>query len=132
METRELEHQDADLRSNRLARLKKSAGESIRVQEVLVHGPLACAEARQVGEALDRDGVGHLEPEPEIRWHLRGQALEILAAGEGVVGRIHADGLEDLGVLGQAVLLEAGLGELAPVEVAGLVVDHAPPAWVLP
>jgi hypothetical protein len=74
----------------------------------------------------------NLEAELEIRWYLRGQALEILAGGEGVVGSIHADGLEDLGVLGQAVLLEAGLGEFASVEIAGLVVDHAPPPWVLP
>jgi hypothetical protein len=58
--------------------------------------------------------------------------LERSAGGEGIVGGVHAHGLEHLGVLGEAVLLEAGLGELPTVEVARFVVNGPKPTGVLP
>ena len=73
-----------------------------------------------------------LEAEDEIVRGLVHHALKVLAAGEGVICGIDADGFEDLGVLAQALALEPGLGELAPVLIAGGIVEHPAPAWILP
>ena len=78
------------------------------------------------------DGVGHLQAELEVIRRLADHALQILDAGEGVVGGIDANGFKDLGVFGQAVTLEPGFREPAPVLVAGAVVEQAAPARVFP
>ncbi len=87
---------------------------------------------RQLGELLDRDFVGDLEGKQEIRRDLRNQAVEVAAVRKRVVGGIDANALEDFGVLGEALLLKTGFGELSPVGVARLVVEHAAPTRVLP
>src|ERR1017187_1355995 len=51
----------------------------------------------------------------EVIRRLGDHAFQILLAGEAVIGGIDADRLEDLGVFSEAVPLEPGFGELAPV-----------------
>ena len=114
------------------AGLQERLREQIGVEEVLVGLPGLLAETVQLGKLLDRDGVGHLQAEQEVVRRLVDHAFQVLLAGEGVVGGIDADGLEDLGVFRQAVTLEPGFGELAPVFVAGAVVEHPAPAGVFP
>ena len=115
-----------------LARLQKRLREQIGVEEVLVGLPGLLPKAVEFRELLDCDGVGHLEAEQEIVRGLGDHAFQILLAGKGVVGGIDADGLEDLGVFRKRVPLESSLGKLAPVFVAGAVVDRSAPAGVLP
>jgi hypothetical protein len=55
-----------------------------------------------------------------------------LLAREVVVGGIDTDRLEDLAVFRQAVPLEPSFGKLAPVFVAGAVVEHPAPAGIFP
>ena len=104
----------------------------VRVEEVLVGLPGLLAKTVELGELLDGDGVRHLQAEQEVVRRLVDHAFEILLAGKGVVGGVDADGLEDLGVFSEAVTLEPGFGELAPVFVAGAVVEHPAPAGVFP
>ena len=120
------------LAADGLAGLQERLREQVGVEEVLVGLPGLLAETVQLGELLDGDGVGHLQAEQEVVRRLDDHAFQILLAGEGVVGGIDADGLEDLGVFGEAVPLEPGFGELAPVFVAGAVVEHPAPAGVFP
>ncbi len=81
-----------------LARLQERLHEQVGVEEILVGLPGLLAEPVQLGIFLDGDGVGHLQAEQEVVRRLEDHALQILLAGEGVVGGINADGLEDLGV----------------------------------
>lgn len=82
-------------------------------------------------ELLDGDRVGYLEGKEEIVRHVEDQTLQILPAGERVVGRVHTHGLDDLAVLAEAIALESGLGQLAAVFAAVSGVKLAQPALVL-
>ncbi len=99
---------------------------------MFIGGAGAPAEPRQVGKALDRDLVRHLEREQEVRRHLGDKLFEEAVVGELVVSRIHAHGLEHLRILPQAKPLEARLGESPVPDVAVIAVKLAPPAGILP
>ena len=88
--------------------------------------------ARQVGEFLDGDFIGHLECELKIVRHLGDEAGEIFFVGKFVVGGVHANCLEGLGVFGQAIFLESRHGEFAAIDVMGFVVDQSAPARIFP
>jgi len=78
------------------------------------------------------DGVGHLQPKPEVIRRLVDHAFQILLAREIVVSGIDADSFENLGIFRQALPVEARHGELSPVFVAGAVVEHPEPARIFP
>lgn len=106
--------------------------EQCRVEEVLIRLPCQLAKPVQVGEFLNSDGVSNLQGELELVRRLVDQALQILLAREGVIGRIHADGFEDLGIFPQTVSVEACHCELSSVLVPGAVVERPEPPWVFP
>ncbi len=115
-----------------MAGLQERLCEQIGVEEVLVGLPGLLAKTVELRKLLDSDGVGHLQPEQEVVRRLGDHTFQILRAGEGVVGGIDADRLEDLGVFREAVTLEPGFGKLAPVFIAGAVIKHPAPARILP
>ena len=127
-EVRKLEHEQRDVRPERFAGIEKRRGEQVGVEKAVVRLAGPPAEAGQRGESFEGDRIRHLEGEEEVRRHLREQAFEVAALGEPVVGRVHADGLEDLGVFRQAEPLEARGGIASAPHVAGPVVEHPLPA----
>ena len=118
--------------AERLTRFQEGVNEQFGVEEVAVGFASLDAEARQVGEPLQRDVVGHFEGEEKIVRHFLNKARQIFGGGKLVVGRIHTDGFERLGILCQAIALEPGLGKFPPVVVALFVVDLPCPARVFP
>ena len=58
--------------------------------------------------------------------------VPVVLAREMVEGEVAADGREDLGIFGQAGVIELLLRELAAREVASSAVDGVEPAGVLP
>ena len=127
-----LKHQQPDIGTDGFARLDERLHEQIGVEEINVCFTGLLAEPVQLGELLDGDGVGDLQAEQKVVRGLENHALQILLAGESVVGGIDTDRLEDLAVFRQAIALEPGFGKLAPVFVAGAVVNHAAPTLVFP
>ena len=99
---RELEDQQADVRLKLPARAEERRRKQAGIQEILIGSAGAPAKPRQVGKALDRDPVRHLEREQEIRRRLRDKLLQQAAVGKLVVSRIHADRLEHFRILRQA------------------------------
>lgn len=72
------------------------------------------SEPVQIGILLDCYHVCHFEAESKIVRNLVGHPVQVLHTWERVVCRVHANGLEHLSQFGQAVLLEAFLGETLP------------------
>jgi hypothetical protein len=118
--------------ADRFAGLQEALREQVGIKEVFIGLTGPFAEAVELGEFLDGDGVGDLEPEKEVVWSLADHALQVLPAREGVIGGVHTHSLEDLGVLRQAFPVEAGFGKLAAVFVADGVVNGPAPAGVFP
>jgi len=73
--------------------------------------PLKRIEVRKL---LKGDCVRHLEAKSEIVWNLIDQALEILPAWKIIIGGIHANAFENVGVFTQAVALKSRFGKFAP------------------
>ena len=118
--------------ADRFAWFEKRRREQVSVQVILIRLAGPCAETVEPGKLLNGERIGHLETESEIVRHLIGQPLQILGTRKIVVGRVHANGLEHLGVFGQAVPLEPCLGNLAVVLVSRRSVELAEPAFVFP
>ena len=89
-------------------------------------------KTRQVRKFLQRNLVRDLEPELEVGRRLCREALEVFDAGKGVIGSVHADGLENFRIFGEAVFLEARFGEFPAPFVSGAVVELAAPAGIFP
>ena len=107
MEAGKLEHEHADVRPEWFARLQECLGEQVGVQEMLIGLAGAGAKAGEMGKLFDRNGVGHLEGKLKTGRHLGNEVAEIICVREFVVGGVHANGFEHLGVFGQAVLFKA-------------------------
>src|SRR5205823_13925510 len=85
---------------------------------------------REVGELFDGDFVGDLEGELKIGGNGLNHVFEVTVVGEFVVGG--ADGLEDVGVFGKAVFLEAAPGEASAKDVSRFVVKYPEPTAIFP
>jgi hypothetical protein len=67
---------------------------------------------------LDRDLLGHLEAEDKVRVRCVEQLRPVLLIWELVKRQVAADCRERKSILGQALFLELGFGELAPRDVS--------------
>jgi hypothetical protein len=68
----------------------------------------------------------------EIVRHLCDEACEIFFVGKFVIGGVHANRLECLGIFGQTIFLESRHGEFAAKDVTRFVVEHSAPAGIFP
>lgn len=128
----ELEHEHADLGPDGLARSEKAGDEKAGVEVLLVWLARKGGETFEVRKFFNRDGVSNLEGKLKIIRDLSSQVLQVFLRGKRVVSGIDADGLEDLGIFGEAIAVEAGLSELAAVFVTRGVIKRAAPARVFP
>src|SRR5581483_711860 len=132
IEAREFEDQCTDVFSEGFARRQKTGDKEIGVEEIRVRLAGPRAGARHVGKALDGDLVRDFEGELKIGRNLRHKALEVAFVRELVIGGVHADGLEDFSVVGQALSFEARGGEFPAPDVTIVLVENAAPALVFP
>ena len=133
MKTRELKHQDADIRADGLAWLEECAAEQIGVQEVLVGA--ACADAergRGCGNFLTVISSVTLRPNWKSGGTFSSQAREIFFARKRIVGGIHAHRFEHLGVFAQARFLKPRLRHFAAIFVARGRVKLPKPSVIFP
>ena len=132
IEFRKLKEQQAHVLLERLTRFEEGLGEQVGIQEILVGLPGSESETRQVREFLDGDFISHFEGKLKVFRHLRNHPFNVMLIGKLVVGGIDADRIEDLGVFGQAIPVEAAFREFASSDVAVLIVKHPAPAGVFP
>jgi len=121
-ETRELEHQHANFLPNVFAWFQKRCGEQIGIQKIGIRLTGLCAEPVEIRKTFDCERISHLEADAKIIRHLVCQTLKVFATREIVIRGIHANRFEDLGILRQAISLEAGFSESIAEDVAPLVV----------
>ena len=132
VEAAELDHEQADFVAEWFTGLQERIDEQLSIEEGLVWLSSPNAEAGQIGEPFQRDIVGHFEGEQEVARNLLDQSAQILGGGKLVVSSIHADRLERLGILVEAVPFEPGLGKFPSVVVTLFVVDLSRPTGVFP
>lgn len=97
-EAGEFEEDDPDVGADLAAGFEEAGGEEVGVEEVGIGLACAGAEAVEVGEFADGDGVGDFESELEVCGDLFGEVQEVLGAGEVVVGGVDTDRGEGFGV----------------------------------
>ena len=81
---------------------------------------------------LNRDFIGDLQAKAKVIGHLVCQCLQILDAGESVVGGVDANGFEDFRVFRQTITLESFRRDLAAIFVARWSVELSEPALIFP
>lgn len=118
--------------AERLAGFREGAPEQDGVEEVLVGLSRLHTEPGQVGEALQREVIGHLAGKLKIRGHPRHQVVQEWFRGELVINRIDAHGPKCLRVFGKAVPFKPRLRETTAVAVTLLIVNLPAPARILP
>jgi hypothetical protein len=91
-------------------------------------------ELRTGGDSGISCGLFRPSPEGElkIRRHLGGHSFEIFDGWKGVIGCVHAHGFENLRIFSQTILLKPRFDELAPPDIARLVVKHPAQAGRFP
>ncbi|MFM1945093.1 MAG: hypothetical protein RI897_4075 [Verrucomicrobiota bacterium] len=131
-EAGEFEDDEADLAADLGAGFEEARGEEVGVEEVGVGLAGARAEAFEVGEFADCDGVGDFESELEVWGDLFGEVGEVLGSGEVVISGVDTDCGEGFGIFREAVFFEAGFGVVTAVDIAVAGVDLVEPALVFP
>src|ERR1017187_4869865 len=92
----------------------------------------AGAVSRMLWEFLNGDFIRHLETKLKILRHLGNHSLKIFFIREAVIRAVHTDGLEHLGVFGQAVFLKAQIVKFPGIAEARFIVENPAPAWIFP
>src|SRR5262249_429052 len=130
--TRELEHEQTDIGTDRFTRLQEAFREKLGIEEILIRFPGKVAKTIEVRKFFHGDGIGHFEPEEKIFRHLIRQAFQVLLAGEGIIGGIDANRLEDFRIFAEAIPVETTFRKFPVPLVAYWVIQRAAPTRIFP